>query len=122
MKHALGTLLLCAAGMIASTACASGSILAGTGISPRDAYTLGKSVTFQKLVCADCPLQAADLDRDRAESLRASLEARDAAVKPGTPYDDYILVLCPGPSASGCDSEVDEQELVHYYLTRRFRL
>ncbi len=67
MKHALGTLLLCAAGMIASTACASGSILAGIGISPRDAYTLGKSVTFQKLVCADCPLQAADLDRDRAD-------------------------------------------------------
>ncbi|MCY4015626.1 MAG: hypothetical protein OXF82_00535 [Gammaproteobacteria bacterium] len=122
MKLALGALLLCAAGMIAPTAYASGSILAGGGISPRDAYTLGKALTFQKLVCASCPLQAADLDRDRAESLRASLEARDAAVKPGTPDDRHILVLCPATEASGCDSEVDEQELVHYYLTRRFRL
>ena len=85
-------------------------------------YTLGKALTFQKLVCTSCPLQAADLDRTRAESLRASLEARDASVKPGTPDDQYILVLCPGDEAAGCDNEVDEQELVHFYLTRRFRL
>ena len=122
MKYLLGTALLGATLALSSVASASGSILAGTGISPRDAYTLGKALTFQKLVCVSCPLQAADLDRDRAESLRASLEAREASVKPGTPDDDYILVLCPGASASGCDSEVDEQELVHYYLTRRFRL
>ena len=122
MKYLLGSALLGAALALSSSVLASGSILAGTGINPRDAYTLGKALTFQKLVCADCPLQAADLDRDRAESLRASLEAREAASKPGTPDDRNILVLCPGPEASGCDSEVDEQELVHYYLTRRFRL
>lgn len=122
MKYLLGSALLGASLAISSTAFASGSILAGTGISPRDAYTLGKALTFQKLVCVDCPLQAADLDRDRAESLRASLEAREADVKPGTDDDQHILVLCPGASSSGCDSEVDEQELVHYYLTRRFRL
>ena len=122
MKYLLGSALLGAALALSSSVLASGSILAGTGINPRDAYTLGKALTFQKLVCADCPLQAADLDRDRAESLRASLEAREAASKPGTPDDRNILVLCPGPEASGCGSEVDEQELVHYYLTRRFRL
>ncbi len=123
MKYLLGSLLLCSVWSLASvTVHASGSILAGTGINPRDAYTLGKALTFQKLACATCPLQAGDLDRDRAESLRASLEARDAAVKPGTPDDRHILVLCPGTESSGCDSEVDEQELVHYYLTRRFRL
>ena len=123
MKYLLGSVLLCSVwGLASMTVHASGSIMAGTGISPRDAYTLGKALTFQKLVCTSCPLQAADLDRTRAESLRASLEAKDASVKPGTPDDQYILVLCPGDEAAGCDNEVDEQELVHYYLTRRFRL
>lgn len=116
------TFLLALFSLTSATVHASGSILAGTGISPRDAYTLGKALTFQKLVCTSCPLQSSDLDRDRAESLRASLEARDGAAKPGTPDDQHILVLCPGTGATGCDSEVDEQELVHYYLTRRFRL
>lgn len=123
MKNLFGSVFLCSAlGLVSLTVHASGSIMAGTGISPRDAYTLGKALTFQKLVCTSCPLQAADLDRTRAESLRASLEARDAAVKPGTSDDQYILALCPGAEAAGCDSGVDEQELVHYYLTRRFRL
>ncbi len=122
MKYLFGSALLGAVLALSSSVFASGSILAGGGINPRDAYTLGKALTFQKLVCSDCPLQASDLDRNRAESLRASLEARDAAVKPGTPDDENIMVLCPGTSASGCNGEVDEQELVHYFLTRRFRL
>ena len=56
---------------------ASGTIAAGKGINPRDAYTMGKALTFQKLVCPSCPLQKRDLDRDRALSLKNSLEARD---------------------------------------------
>lgn len=44
-------------------------------------------------------------------SLKDSLEARDEAVKPGTADDDHIHAL-----------ERDEQELVHFYLTRRFKL
>ena len=124
MKHFAGLLVLISIGVITSPpALASGSIIAGKGINPRDAYTRGKALTFQKLVCAaDCPLRNRDLDRTRAESLKASLEARDAAEKPGTVDDEYILVLCPGNRGTECGSEVDEQELVHYYLTRRFKL
>ncbi len=124
MKHFAGLLVLISIGVLTSPpALASGSIIAGKGINPRDAYTRGKALTFQKLVCAaDCPLQNRDLDRTRAESLKISLEARDAAEKPGTVDDEHILVLCPGNLGTDCDSEVDEQELVHYYLTRRFKL
>lgn len=123
MTKIKGLMLLTAfAVLVPPVASSSGSILAGKGMNPRDAYTRGKALTFQKLVCADCPLQSSDLDRMRAESLKASLEARDAEEKPGTPDDEYILVLCPGNQGTQCDSEVDEQELVHYYLTRRFKL
>lgn len=90
---------------------ASGSIKAGGAISPRDAYMQGKALTFQKLVCASCPIQKGALNRDRALSLKMSLEARDEANKPGTPDDDHIQRL-----------ERDEQEVVHYYLTRRYKL
>lgn len=123
MKKIASLLVLISIGALTSPpALSSGSILAGKGINPRDAYTRGKALTFQKLVCADCPLQSGNLDRTRAESLKASLEARDALEKPGTRDDEYILVLCPGNRGTDCDSEVDEQELVHYYLTRRFKL
>ena len=123
MRKITGLLVLISIGVLTPPpALASGSILAGKGINPRDAYTRGKALTFQKLVCADCPLQNRDLDRTRAESLKASLEARDAVQKPGTPDDENILVLCPGNRGTECDGDVDEQELVHYYLTRRFKL
>lgn len=115
----LGALLAC---LFQASALASGSIAAGRGISPRIAYTQGKAVTFKKLVCASCPLQRPELDRLRAASLKNSLEARDNDQKPGTPDDEHIQVLCPGTKAVGCDSDVDEQELVHYYLTRRYKL
>ena len=51
------------------------------------------------------------MNRDRALSLKMSLEARDEADKPGTADDDHIQRL-----------ERDEQEVVHYYLTRRYKL
>ncbi len=101
---------------------ASGSLAAGGGISPRHAYTQGKALTFQKLVCESCPLQKGDLDKARALSLKNSLEARDEAEKPGTPDDENITVLCPGSQGTACDGKTDEQELVHYYLSRRYKL
>ena len=101
---------------------ASGSIAAGRGISPRAAYTQGKALTFEKLVCVSCPLQKADLNRERARSLKDSLEARDEAQKPGTPDDEHIKVLCPAAGADACEGRPDEQELVHAYLTRRYKL
>ena len=105
-----------------AAALASGSIAAGRGISPRAAYTQGKALTYKKLVCSSCPLQKGELDRDRALSLKNSLEARDDAEKPGTADDQHIQVLCPGGEATGCDGKTDEQELVHYYLMRRYKL
>lgn len=101
---------------------ASGSIITGGGMSARDAYVQGKSVTFRKLVCASCPIKAGELNRERALSLKNSLEARDSANKPGTADDEHIAALCPATGAGNCADAPDEQELVHYYLVRRYRL
>ncbi len=124
MKHRIGIFILVIAGslMIYASAHASGSAASGQGISPKSAYTQGKAITFSKLVCSSCPLQKGDLDRDRATSLKNSLEARNMSEKPGTPDDENIQVLCPGSNATACKDGVDEQELVNYYLTRRYKL
>ena len=124
MKYCTGLLaLVLAASFLPGTAFTSGSLTTAGGISPRDAYTQGKALTFKKLVCSSCPIPRGELDRARAQSLKNSLEARDADTKPGTPDDEYIQVLCPGSRGVACaDKEVDEQGLVHYYLTRRYRL
>lgn len=100
-----------AGALLQTSALASGSIKAGGAINPRDAYMQGKALTFTKLVCASCPIQKGALNRDRALSLKMSLEARDEANKPGTPDDLHIQRL-----------EREEQEVVHYYLTRRYKL
>lgn len=97
--------------LLHSSVLASGSIVAGGSINPRDAYVQGKSLTFKKLVCSGCPIQPGSLDRERALSLKNSLEARDEADKPGTEDDVHIGAL-----------ERIEQEMVHYYLTRRYKL
>ncbi len=123
MKRTISVLMLILAGaLLHASAYASGSISAGKGINPRDAYTMGKALTFQKLVCPSCPLQKGDLDRDRATSLKNSLEARDEAEKPGTADDENIAVLCPRADDATCEGKPDEQELVHFYLTRRYKL
>lgn len=123
MKRLIALLTLVLAGaLLHASAYASGTIAAGKGINPRDAYTMGKALTFQKLVCPSCPLEKRDLDRDRALSLKNSLEARDEAAKPGTEDDEHINVLCPGAGESACAEAPDEQELVHFYLTRRYKL
>lgn len=113
MRQRLGMCLIVGivALLLQTSVYASGSITAGGSISPRDAYTQGKALTFQKLVCASCPLSKGELNRERAVSLKNSLEARDESVKPGTSDDEHIKVL-----------ERDEQELVHYYLKRRYKL
>ena len=97
----------------------SGSIGTGPGqINPRKAYAQGKSLTFKVLACKTCPIQASELDRDRAMSLAASLEALYADEETGSPDDDVVYSLC--------SSEVEDcgirLEVVHYFLTRRYRL
>lgn len=46
--------LLLAGGIWQVPVSASGSISAGGGIDPRDAYSRGKALTFKKLVCPSC--------------------------------------------------------------------
>lgn len=113
MKPSVGTWIIVGVSIVLlqTSISASGSIKPGGAINPRDAYTQGKALTFRKLVCSSCPISKNELDRERAVSLKDSLEARDEEEKPGTPDDQHIKVL-----------ERNEQELVHYYLKRRYKL
>ena len=67
------------------------------------------------------PAEARSRPRPRL-SLKNSLEARDEAAKPGTADDENIAVLCPGAGDATCEGKPDEQELVHFYLMRRYKL
>ena len=108
-------------------ALASGSIGVGGGVNTKAAYRLGKQLVYQKVVCGG---QQANTEycvpeeqlTNRAASLVASLEARNEENKPGTPDDTVITLLCPGENAGDCAGKPDEQELAHYYLTRRYKL
>ena len=123
MKCFIGLLALVLVGsFLPGAAFTSGSLSTGSGVSPKNAYTQGKALTFKKLVCASCPIQRGELDRIRAQSLKNSIEARDTATKPGTPDDAHIQILCPGSRGVECADKADEQGLVHYYLTRRYQL
>ena len=114
----LGLLLAGGIGLLHVSAEASGSIGPGAGkISPRAAYSQGKALTFDVLVCDDCPIQRSELDRDRARSLTASLEAAYEGGETGSPDDAAVQVLCAG--ADDCQLKM---ELVHYFLTRRYKL
>ncbi len=105
-------------GFFQASASASGSIGPGPGkVSPRAAYSQGKALTFRELVCNDCPLRKGDLDQDRARGLTASLEAAYEGNETGSPDDAAVQVLCIG--ADDCNLKM---ELVHYFLTRRYKL
>ena len=63
----LGALFAAVIGLVYTSVSASGSIGPGPGkISPRAAYSQGKTLTFDALACGDCPLQRNELDADRA--------------------------------------------------------
>ena len=110
--------LAAAIGLHHASVSASGSIGPGPGkVSPRAAYSQGKALTFRELVCDTCPLQRDDLDQDRARSLTASLEAAYEGGETGSPDDAAVQVLCAG----GDDCQL-KMELVHYFLTRRYKL
>ena len=108
-------------GFTAPAIISSGSIGTGPGqISPRKAYAQGKSLTFKVLACKGCPIQKSELDRDRAISLAASLEAVYADEKTGSPDDNVVRELC-GPDTKEKDCGI-RMEVVHYFLTRRYKL
>ncbi|WP_419935990.1 hypothetical protein [Candidatus Palauibacter sp.] len=115
----LAALLAAAVGFARTPVSPSGSIGTGPGqISPRKAYSQGKALTFKVLVCSDCPLQKNELDRDRALSLTASLEAAYEDKETGSPDDEAVQALC-GPGVDDCGIRM---EVVHYFLSRRFKL
>jgi len=87
-------------------------------LSPRKADAPGRALTFKVLVCDDCPLQKNELDRDRALSLTASLAAVYEGEKTGSPDDEAVQALC-GPEIEDCGIRM---EVVHYFLSRRFKL
>ncbi len=108
-------------GFTAPVIAPSGSIGTGPGqISPRKAYAQGKSLTFKVLACKGCPIQKTELDKDRAVSLAASLEAVYADEETGSPDDDIVRGLC-GPDTEEKDCGI-RMEVVHYFLTRRYKL
>ena len=114
----LGVLLAAGIGLLQGSVSASGSIGPGAGkVSPRAAYSQGKALTFRELVCDTCPLQKNDLDQDRARSLTASLEAAYEGNQTGSPDDAAVQILCAG--TDDCNLKM---ELVHYFLTRRYKL
>lgn len=116
-----GILLAAGIGLFHMTAAASGSIGPGAGkVSPRAAYSQGKALTFNELACGDCPLPRNALDRDRARRLTASIEAVYEGGATGTADDDAVRALCGGAALEdGCALKL---ELVHYFLTRRYKL
>lgn len=121
MIRFVGTLALVAVlfGFTPGTLSLSGSIGTGPGqISPRKAYAQGKSLTFKVLACRGCPLEKSELDRERAISLAASLEAVYAEETTGTQDDEVVRNLC-GPDTEDCGIRM---EVVHYFLTRRYKL
>ena len=117
-----GVLLAAGLWLMPHSAGASGSIGTGAGkVSPRAAYSQGKALTFNEMVCDDCPLQKDDLNRERAESLTASLQAvyEGGQAQPGD--GDAVRALCGGATVDDEDCAL-RMELVHYFLTRRYKL
>ncbi len=118
----VAVLLAAGAALVHGSAEASGSIGTGAGkVSPRAAYSQGKALTFDLLVCDSCPVQNDDLDRDRALSLTASLVAVHDGNTTGSPDDEAVGAVCGGGAVQGEECSL-RMELVHYFLTRRFKL
>ena len=122
-RFLLATIVLAAGiGLFQFRASASGSIGPGSGkVSPRAAYSKGKALTFDLLVCDTCPLKKGELNRDRARSLTASLVAVYNGKKTGSPDDEAVAALCGKGDAQGEECKT-RMEVVHYFLTRRFKL
>ena len=82
-------------------------------------YSLGKSLLFRELVCRrKCPIERRGFNRDRARTLKASLDAAFAEDKPGTVDDEHIRVLFTGTEVENAAKVA----AVRVYLERRYRL
>ena len=118
----VGVLVAVGAGLFQISLMASGSVGPGAGkVSPRAAYSQGKALTFDLLVCDSCPLSRGELDRDRARRLTASLVAVYEGNETGSADDKAVTALCSDGAVRSEDCNL-KMELVHYYLSRRFKL
>ena len=118
----LAVLLAAGVALVHGSAEASGSIGTGAGkVSPRAAYSQGKALTFDLLVCDSCPVQRGELDQERAVSLTASLVAVFDGNTTGSPDDEAVAAVCGGGAVQGEECNL-RMELVHYFLSRRFKL
>lgn len=100
----------------------SGSAGPGTAkVSPRAAYSPGKALTFNLLVYDSCPLSKGEPHRDRVRSLTASLVTVHDSNETGSSDDKAVTALCGDGAVQGDDWKL-KMELVHYYLTRCFKL
>ena len=118
----LAVLLAAGVAFVHGSAEASGSIGTGAGkVSPRAAYSQGKALTFDLLVCDSCPVQRGELDQERAVSLTASLVAVFDGNTTGSADDEAVTAVCGGDAVQGEECNL-RMELVHYFLSRRFKL
>ena len=105
---------------------ASGSISTGnSGVSQfGQIYKQGKMVFFRKVACSRsaCPVKRNQLSGNLAAGLVESLRTRAELKFEESENDAVISVLCPGENAGDCAGRPDEQEMVQYYLTRRFNI
>ena len=105
---------------------ASGSISTGnSGVSQfGQIYKQGKVAFFRKVACSRsaCPVKRNQLSGNLATGLVESLRTRAELKFEESENDAIISVLCPGENAGDCAGRPDEQEMVQYYLTRRFNI
>ena len=102
------------------SAFASGSAAPGMSrVGLGGVYSLGKSILFRELVCRrDCPIPRRGFNRERARTLKASLDAAFSEHKPGTPDDEHIKVLLGGTDAENSAKVA----AILVYIERRYRL
>ena len=105
---------------------ASGSISTNSGSVSQygQLYKQGKVLFFKKVACSReaCPVKRDQVGADLAAGLVESLRTRAELKFEETENDTVIKVLCPGENAGDCAGRPDEQEMVQYYLARRFNI
>lgn len=105
---------------------ASGSISTNSGGVSQygQLYKQGKVLFFKKVACSReaCPVKREQVGANLAAGLVESLRTRAELKFEESETDAVIKVLCPGENAGDCASRPDEQEMVQYYLARRFNI
>lgn len=105
---------------------ASGSISTNSGSVSQygQLYKQGKVLFFKKVACSRqaCPVKRDQVSANLAAGLVESLRTRAELKFEVSENDAAISVLCPGENAGDCAGRPDEQEMVQYYLARRFNV